>query len=1152
MASRSRRAQCDSVWIGRATRWMGLIFGVLLLSLPALSQTYKGSIGGTVTDSSGAVVPGATVVVTDMARGTSRTLTTNEAGAYIAPELLPSNYAIQVSAKGFATVKRSNIELQVAQDLTVNFSVKPGAATKTVVVSGGAPLLNVTSATLGGTLSNTTINSLPLNGRNFLNLLGLRPGVISQPGVAPGAFFNSENGLRFNYMGYLLDSIMEFEPFQGESLVNQVNFAGDAGTLLPIDAIQQFNVVQNPPAQYGWFPGAVVNVALKSGTNNFHGTAYAFGRTDSWDARNFYNTVPDPKTPVSFEQYGGSFGGPIKKDKLFFFTSYEGQRYTVGNTFQAQVPVTVGLPGNGVGCAILTTGDCTQSVPNAEADLKAQGYSVNSVSANVLGLFPANSGSSVNIPVSLPNTVNSYNGVAKIDYQLTPHQQLSYDYFYGLQQGTAMTINVLQPQFLTLMGQRVQTNGFHWTWNPNPSWVNDFRAGYDRFQQGLPATEPVDWTKSAASYGVPTGVTNPLVGGLPDFVVSGFSMLGGDFVLPKLLGPDNLYEFDDTVSYLHGNHYFSFGVQEQHWIVNAGRYAHGRGRFKFNKCAEGSTPLECFLAGEPFRGDLLQGNPVRRVNQWASSFFFQDSWHAKQTLTVNMGMRYNYLTPVREAHGLVANFDPKLGLIQQGVNGVGSVYNADPHDWSPRLGFAWNPGSGSTVIRGGASLMYARLSLFPLLGDVGINNALTTGLAAIPTSGLISGGTINTAVSVYPGSQLNYNSTGPIFPTLDLACPPDQVAACSILGIDRNFKNPSVVGWSLGIQHAFGSSLSLEANYVGNHGRNLTSVLDINQLNGSSPAEIACGHCEDNAHRPYGTRYPYLQFINMFSNVDISNYNALQLTVNEKGYHGLSFLLGYTWSHALDISSSSQSSTPQDSTKPWNDYASSDNNAPQHFTFSTVYAFPQPQRMQMLLGGWHVTSIVTLQSGMPWGPMDLGNDVSFTGEFNDRWNFFGNPGDFSHVSASAIPFFPGSGDPNNPTTNAACNAHATTPSLQEALATFGCYAAGKSVMIPPMAGTFGTMGRNTFKGPAFYAWDASIYKDFRFGDRLTAQFRAEFFNMLNHPQLVNPQVNASGFNDPSGPSSFGCGCATPDVQIQNPVLGSGGPRAIQLGLKLIF
>ncbi len=683
----------------------------------------------------------------------------------------------------------------------------------------------------------------------------------------------------------------------------------------------------------------------------------------------------------------------------------------------------------------------------------------------------------------------------------------------------------------------------HWTWNPNARWVNDFRFGFDRFQQGLPATEPVDFTRTAASYGIPTGVTNPVLGGLPDIFIAGMSMLGGDFVLPKVVGPDNMYEIDDTVSYLRGNHYFSFGTEIEHWNVTAARWSNGRGRLKFRGCTDGSSPLECFLVGQPYLGILLQGNALRQVTQWAPSFFFEDSWHATPTLTVNMGMRYNYLTPLHEANGLLANFDPNKGLIQQGVNGVGTVYNADPNDWSPRLGFAWNPGSGSTVIRGGASLMYGRVNLFALLGDIGLNNALTTGLAAIPTAGLIPNGNINTGVVVYSGSQLNYTGNGTVYPTGGINCTSDS--PCSIMGINRNFKNPSVVNWSLGIQHAFGQSLSLDASYVGNHGRNQAGVLDLNQLNASSAAEIACGHCEANSNRPYGTTYPYLQFINMFENAYESNYNALDVTLNERGYHGLSFLLGYTWSHALDQSSSNIGTGPQNSYQPWQDYSNGDFNVPQRFTFTTTYAFPAAHRMPMLLGGWHLTSIVTMQSGTPWGAMDLGNDVSATGEFNDRWDFFGNPSDFSHVSSSSIPYYMG-------TSNSKCVAHATTPGMLDALAAFGCYALGNSVMIPPAAGTFGTMSRNMFKGPAFYDWDASIFKDIHIGERLTAQFRAEFFNVLNHPELVNPQFNTSGFNDPSSPSTFGCGCATPDVQAQNPVLGSGGPRAIQLGMKLIF
>ncbi len=1146
---RSRERQRGSHLAAKAARFLlASAVALLLCSLPAFSQTYKGTIRGVVTDTSGAIVPGATVTVTDVQRGTKRTLVTNDAGVYVAPDLVPSTYAIQVSAKGFATVEHGDIELGVAQDLSVNFIIKPGTATQTVVVTGGAPLLNTTNATLGGTLSNQTINNLPLNGRNFLNLLTLRPGVLIYPG---GGFqTQSANGLRPTDVSYLLNGLMEYEPFQGQSIVNESNFAGDAATILPIDAIQQFNVVQNPPAQYGWAPGAVANVALKSGTNQIHGTAYAFGREASWDARNFFNT--GPQTPLSLEQFGGSAGGPILKNKLFFFATYEGQRYTVGNTFQGQVPVTASIPsGGGVGCAILTTGDCSQSVPDAFADLQAQhpGFAVNSISANLLKLYPANSTNSVNIPISLPNTNTSNDGVFKIDYQLTPHQQLSYDYFIGDQYGTAMTINVLQPQFLSLLTMRVQTNGFHWTWNPNPSWVNDFRAGFDLFHQGLPAIEPADYATPASTYGVPTGVTNPIVGGLPDIFVAGFSMLGGDFVLPKVLGPNYIYEMDDTVSYLHGNHYFTFGTQIQHWIVNAARFANGRGRLKYNHCADGSTPLECFLAGEPFLGILLQGNPLRRVNQWASSFFFQDDWHVRPTLTVNLGLRYNYLTALRDAHGGLASFDPSLGLIQQGVNGIDTVYNADPNDWAPRLGFAWNPGSGRTVVRGGFNIMYSRIDLFSMLSQVGLNNALTTGLAANVTQGLIPNGTVNAGVVSYGNSQLNLSGTGTIFPTGTLTCTAD--APCSIMGVVRNLRNPRVMSWSLGLQHAFGQKLSVDASYVGNHGSNMLGILDINQVDPNSPAEIACGHCEQ-AGRPFNATYPYLAYINMMTNEYRSNYNALQLTVNERGYHGLSFLLGYTWSHALDMASTNISTGPQNSLNPAAEYGNSSFDIPQRFTFSATYAFPNSKSLRPLTNGWNATSIVTLQSGAPWGPVDLGNDPSLTGEFNDRWNIFGDKSAFSNVTASAFPYFPGSGDPNNPTANSACNAHATTLGMQQSLASFGCYAIGNSVMMPAALGTFGTLGRNALGGPTFLNWDASIFKDFHLGERLTAQFRAEFFNLLNHPELVNPSFNGSGFNDPSSPSSFGCGCSTPDVQAQNPVLGSGGPRAIQLGLKLIF
>jgi hypothetical protein len=319
----------------RATQWLCAGLLLFLGCIPLFSQTNTGRILGSVNDQTGAAVAGATVVITDTERGTSRNLNTDQAGAYVAPDLPPGNYKVRVSAPGFKSVERPNIQLEVAKDALIDVTLQPGQIAETVIVSGEVPLVDTTSSTLGGTLSNKEINELPLNGRNYENLLQLRPGVVRYPGG--GFSTTSTNGLRAEDNAYLIDGLFNSEPFSGQSIINGAGIAGDSATILPIDSIQEFNLQEHPPAEYGWKPGATVNVALKSGTNQLHGTAYAFGRDTPLDARNYFNTVASgPKNPRNLEQFGGSAGGPIIKDKLFFFGAYEGQRYTVGNTGQIQ------------------------------------------------------------------------------------------------------------------------------------------------------------------------------------------------------------------------------------------------------------------------------------------------------------------------------------------------------------------------------------------------------------------------------------------------------------------------------------------------------------------------------------------------------------------------------------------------------------------------------------------------------------------------------------------------------------------------------------------------------------------------------------------------------------------------------------------------
>src|SRR5712672_3334191 len=417
----------------KGIRVWGFACLVFATVVPVFSQTTTGRILGEVRDQSGAALAGASVTVTDVQRATKRTVAADESGAYVVSNLTPSVYTVRAEAKGFKTVERPNVTVEVATDVTVDVALPPGNVTETIVVTGDVPLVNTTSSTLGGTLSNKEINDLPLNGRNYENLLQLRPGVVRYPGG--GFSTTSANGLRAEDNAYLVDGLFNSEPFSGQSIINGAGIAGDSATILPVDSIQEFNLQQNPPAEYGWKPGAIVNVGLKSGTNQIHGSAYAFGRDTPLDARNWFNcasvsscppgVTPAHKNPRNLEQFGGTAGGSIVKDRLFYFGAYEGQRYTVGNAGYLSTWATVPLPtpAGGTTCAALASGDCANSIPDAIADVFAQGRTVSPVSLQIAGCtftppntvscdgkgFPTNAGGGTTIPYSLSNTVSSDN-----------------------------------------------------------------------------------------------------------------------------------------------------------------------------------------------------------------------------------------------------------------------------------------------------------------------------------------------------------------------------------------------------------------------------------------------------------------------------------------------------------------------------------------------------------------------------------------------------------------------------------------------------------------------------------------------------------------------------------------------------------------------
>src|SRR6266851_3244525 len=409
-------------WCRKALQLLGGALVIFLLSVPAFSQGNAGRILGTVTDQSGGVVAGATVTVIDTERGINRTLTSDDAGEFNAPNLVPSVYTVRAEAKGFKKLERQGVELGVGKEIRVDLVVQPGEQEQTVTVTESVPLVETTNATLGGTLDNAEIADLPLNGRNYQDLMGLRPGVMLQPGGGPWS--QSTNNVRPDESVWMLDGVINANMYDTRPIANMPSPFTDGATILPVDAIQEFNLEENPKAEYGWRPGAVVNVGVKSGTNTLHGSAYAFGRDQDWAARNLFNPSPAEKLPAELEQFGGVAGGAIKKDKLFYFAGYEGLRSFLGNALGSSVPATG--PGLGPKNSMIDAIQALQAagVPLTTVSLKLFGCTTAPVACTG-GLIQGASPNSTNYNVGFPTTNVGDNGVTKIDYNLNDKNRIN-------------------------------------------------------------------------------------------------------------------------------------------------------------------------------------------------------------------------------------------------------------------------------------------------------------------------------------------------------------------------------------------------------------------------------------------------------------------------------------------------------------------------------------------------------------------------------------------------------------------------------------------------------------------------------------------------------------------------------------------------------
>ena len=1125
-----------------------LVFAMVaaLLAVGTLSaQTQQGRIIGRVTDSTGAVVANARVTVENIDNGEKRSLTTNNAGDYVAPNLSPGNYQITAEAPNFKTVQRQNIRLEVATDVRIDVTLNPGAASEIVQVTAQQPLVETLNDTLGGTITNKAINELPLQGRDFQNLLELRPGIQRTPG---GGFHSTtSNGNRTDDNNYIVDGTDDNDSYYGETVLNNAGVEGTPASHLPLDAIQEFNTQENQGSDYGWKPGAVVNLGLKSGTNDIHGTAYYFNRNSAFDARNYFNPAPDPIAALLLHQFGASIGGPIIRNKLFYFGTYEGVRDHVGNPFNVSSPVTTSI------------GDPDSSIPDAIAycnDPLNQPCTPNPLSLQVAKFFLPNPGFTASntdptlINFNFNNQNREDNALIKIDYQANEHNTISGRYVYANSLQTEEDTSALRPDFLSQANTKLGVMGVNWTYAPNSRWVNEARFGFNRNWQKL---YPVDHTLNpVTAYGINTGITDPNLLGFPRINISPFNYLGGNSSWPLYTAPDTTYQFLDNVTYTRGRHSIRFGGEFRRGGSDYLRASYGRGRVRFSS-------LEDFIAGTVRQnsfggGNLLVGDAHRNLSLNAIGGFVQDDWRISPRVTLNLGLRYDLSFPIQEQNDLLANFIPGRGIIQVG-HGINNIYPLDKNNLSPRIGIAWDVfGTGKTVMRFGGAIIYEQPSIRDFINSGGVNLNPTT-----PASGTTPGnGTINTFSLSLDSSQINWTASAlagaspsaPIFDT-KLAGNCSSDFPCTIAGIDPNLRTPYVASFNVNIQQQLTNTTVMQVGYVGNHGIKLYSNRDINQVNpaiddGSEqfgrPFTYPCPTPVGNGGP--GLCYPYIGFTQYQQNASSSQYNGLQVTLTQKAWKGLNLLAGYTWAHVIDTATSNLAGVPQNSLDYAAERGNGDYDIRHRFTLSAIYDLPSFKAPWQMGKGWQLTSILNFQTGMPYTLYDSSDDISFTGEGADRWNFAGNPNDIRWSPKNPIPFFV------DGTTNPACVAQATTPGLLANLAYYGCFQQGSAVITPPADGTFGNQGRNTFRGPAFQNWDMSVTKFWALTERVNLQLRGEFFNILNHANFAGVGTDLS--DAVFGTNDVGLATATPDVYASNPVIGSGGSRHIQLGVKLIW
>jgi hypothetical protein len=1160
-------------------RLVGFLSFWLLISTAAPAQTFRGTILGTVTDSQGAVVTGAKVTARNVNTGLERSTTTTTDGSYAIPELPIGTYTVTVSQSGFQTSETSNVAVEVAGEKRVDVGLRAGQIATTVQVSGETlPQVETTSNTLGGGFENKQIVDLPINGRDFTKMLIMVPGAAGEPnggGDSPGSFgLFSANGSRGRANNFLLDGTDMNDGYRNLPAINQGGVFGTPGTVLPLDSVAELKVLSNFEAEYGRNSGAVVDIVTKSGTNAFHGTAYEDFRNAALNARNFFNSA-GPKDAFRNNQFGGAIGGPIVKNKTFFYLAYEGQRQGLAITSLNVVPTLNANPTNNPNSPATPANDYAQAVQAIGGDpsqcnttvincIRNQPAGViNPVILNFFNLCDASGKCSGGKNIwPLPNFANASAGsanssdpaaatndvdsmIVKLDQNLGK-SQLSGRYFFGNSNqsfplGLAGGNNL--PSTNTFAPIRTQLVSLSLVTVLKPNQTNEARLGWNRYRNGFYAADRSVFGNPEQTLHMDTGVTSSNDYGLPTIRFGQLSALGSSPFSNPRNRVDTNWQFFDNYTWVVGKHNLKTGFEFRRTAVDSFNDFSGRGVMIFNNLSDFLSGM--FSNTVLFSSRQQVGNTNRSAMQNNAGLYLQDSIRLTNRLTVNAGLRWDYFGVIHEAQGLLTAYD-----FTQGIVARKPLYDKDLNNFAPRLSFAWDvTGKGKTVVRSGFGVFYDDFSQDAFTGQI-YENSFNIGVAYNPVP--------NAPVQIFkPDRSIPLQPDVPIF-----TCPTCSDATSDVSTVPQHMRTPYVYNYNLNLQQQLFPQAVFEVGYVGSAGRKLLRLRDLNQPTQAqiTAADLACTCINDGVLRKYSnlanmsSLEPFAPFyLNQLEASGTSNYNSLQVSLTQQSFHGLTQQIAYTWAHSIDTASDSQdfvpnASMPQNSNNVLGDKGPSNYDTRNRLVWASTYDLPKWGSHDKLGAGWSVSGVFSLISGHPFSMnYNFIDDFSGGAEFYDRPDVVGpihynysNPYSFLNLNSFQVP----------------CNFN-WAGNLQD----------GFADSCQPGTRHYGNLGRNGLLGPHYRNFDFALSKTTALTERWKIMLRADFFNLTNHPNFANPLAvsffadaapNRSG-NFPTGIDpltgrniGFSQITATSDVGLGNPVLGGGGQRSIQLSLKLMF